>query len=226
MHRTLATLGAALLGGISLSAAAEVSGRVGLGSDYVWRGISQTGNQAALTGELEYAHDSGVYAGVWAGNVDFGPGDPSLEVDIYAGYARELASGLNYDVGVVHYEYPGANDLETQEYSLGLGYSNANLAWHYTDDYFGSDASAWYLELGADFSLPLAATLSLHIGRSDGEHFDLPGNTAYTDYRAGISREFAGVTVELAYTDTDLSDSECGDNICSARAVVTVSKSF
>lgn len=226
MHRITPTLLAALLGGWSLSAAAEVSGLVSLGSDYIWRGISQTGNQAALIGELDYNHDSGIYAGIWASNVDFGPGDPMLEVDLYAGYAHELTNGLRFDLGVVHYEYPGANEYETQEYHLGLGYADMSMAWHYTDDYFGSDASAWYLELGAEFAMPYEATLSLHVGRSDGDHFDLPEMTAYTDYRAALSRDFAGVTVELAYTDTDLSDSECGGNICDARAVVTVSKSF
>lgn len=226
MHRTLSITIAILLGGYSAAASAEVSGLVGMGSDYVWRGISQTGNQAALTGQLDYAHEQGIYIGIWGSNVDFGPGDPSLEIDLYAGYARELANGISYDIGVVHYEYPGANEYETQEYHIGLGYSNVSMTWHYTDDYFGSDAGAWYLELGAEFPMPFDTMLAVSIGRSDGDHFDLAGNTAYTDYRVGISRELAGLTLEMAYTDTSLSESECGDNICDARAVATVSKSF
>lgn len=226
MHRILPTATAILLGGFAMSASAEVSGLAGIGSDYVWRGISQTGNQAALTGQLDYAHEHGFYVGIWGSNVDFGPGDPSLEIDVYAGHARELANGLSYDVGIVHYEYPGANEFETQEYHIGLGYSNIDMTWHYTDNYFGSDAGAWYLELGAEFSIPFDTLLTLNIGRSDGDHFDLPDNTAYTDYRVGISRELGGLTLDLAYTDTSLSESECGDNICDARVVIAVSKAF
>lgn len=215
-----------LLSGLSTSALSEVSGFVALGSDYVWRGISQTDNQMALISELDYSHGSGLYAGVWGSNVDFGPGDPSLELDFYAGYAGELANGLSYDAGVVHYEYPGANDIETEEYYLGVGYAGTRMVWSYTDDYFGSDASAWYLELGAEFAILNDMTLALHLGRSDGDHFDLAGNAAYTDYRIGISKDIAGVTLDLAYTDTNLSVSECGGNTCDGRVLFTVSKAF
>lgn len=226
MNRVSLPILALLLGGAGTAATAEVSGLVAVGSDYVWRGISQTDNQIALIGELDYEHASGVYAGVWASNVDFGPGDPSLELDLYAGYARELDNGIYYDVGVVHYEYPGAGDIETEEYYLGVGYGGVNLVLNYTDDYFGSDASAWYLKLDAEFAVPGEMTLVLHAGRSDGDHFDLAGNTAYTDYRVGVSRDIVGLTLELAYTDTDLSESECGGNTCDGRAVFTVSKAF
>lgn len=216
----------ALLAGVSTTASGEVTGLVALGSDYVWRGISQTDNQLALAGEIDYSHASGAYAGVWGGNVDFGPGDPSLELDLYAGYAGEFASGLSFDAGILRYEFPGASDLETQEVHLGLGYKDVAVTWHYTNDYFGSDASAWYLELDASFDLVQELTLSLHAGRSDGDHFDLADYSAYTDYRVGISRALAGMTLELAYSDTDLSAAECGSNTCDGRVVFTATKTF
>ena len=56
-------------------AAADITGNVGLTTDYVFRGISQTDEKPAIQGGLDYAHSSGAYAGVWASNVDFNDGD-------------------------------------------------------------------------------------------------------------------------------------------------------
>ena len=44
---------------ISGAAAAELSANIGVTSNYVWRGVSQTGNDAAVSGGIDYAHDSG-----------------------------------------------------------------------------------------------------------------------------------------------------------------------
>ena len=55
------------------------SWNLGVTSDYVFRGITQTDFDPALQGGLDYAFgDSGWYVGAWASNVDFadpdGPG--------------------------------------------------------------------------------------------------------------------------------------------------------
>lgn len=217
---------AALYGGLPLSAACEVNGELSLANDYVWRGISQTDNHPALSGELDYRHASGLYIGAWASNVDFGPGAPATEIDVYAGFAGETADGLSYDVGVLHYGYPGAGELDTEEFHLSGGYAGTTLAAHYTDDYFGSGAGAWYLEAGADIALPRDVTLNLHIGRSGGRHFDAPDVSAYTDYRIGVDTTMGGVGVGLAYTDTSLTQAECGNDTCDGRVVLTLSQSF
>ena len=43
-------------------------------SDYVFRGITQTDSHPAIQGGFDYAHASGLYAGLWASNVDFNDG--------------------------------------------------------------------------------------------------------------------------------------------------------
>ena len=69
---------------LSGSALAEVTGNIGATSNYLWRGTTQTSNEAAIQGGLDYAHDSGFYAGTWASNVDFGD-ETSYELDFYGG---------------------------------------------------------------------------------------------------------------------------------------------
>ena len=86
------------------------SANVGLYSDYIFRGYTQTQNNPALQGGMDVEHSSGFYAGTWASNVEWTTqgtmNENSLEVDVYGGYALELA-GVGVDVGVLQYLYPG-----------------------------------------------------------------------------------------------------------------------
>ena len=50
----------------------STSASVAMSSDYVWRGYSQTDSEPAISGSFDYGHASGLYAGTWASNVDFG----------------------------------------------------------------------------------------------------------------------------------------------------------
>ena len=66
----------------------------------MFRGISQTDNQIAIQGGFDYEHESGLYVGTWASNVDssfFQNGtDPQTELDGYVGYSGELGV-IGYD---------------------------------------------------------------------------------------------------------------------------------
>jgi len=85
---------------------------VGVVSDYLFRGVSQTHGKPALQAGLDYSHSSGLYAGIWASTItwvkDF-TGGGTTEVDLYGGYKNTFAGGdWNYDFGLIHYHYPGA----------------------------------------------------------------------------------------------------------------------
>ena len=93
-----------------------LTANVGLFSNYIFRGISQTGGKPALQGGFDYAHASGFYAGTWASNVswleDFGVySRSSLEWDFYGGYKSSFGdSDFFYDVGTLYYYYPGSKN--------------------------------------------------------------------------------------------------------------------
>lgn len=88
---------------VSLSALADeapasphtFTGNVGLVSDFVYRGISQTHTQPAVQGGFDYAHASGLYAGIWGSSISWVSdglgGSYPLELDIYGGYKGSLA---------------------------------------------------------------------------------------------------------------------------------------
>ncbi|MBT8474805.1 MAG: TorF family putative porin, partial [Alphaproteobacteria bacterium] len=105
---------------ISGSAAAEFSANIGATSNYVWRGVTQTDDQAAISGGLDYAHDNGFYAGTWASNVDFDD-DTNAEVDFYAGFGNEV-NDFGYDVGLLYYYYPGGDNIDFADIYASLSY--------------------------------------------------------------------------------------------------------
>ena len=96
----------------SASAVEGLSANVGLTSNYLWRGVSQTDDGAAISGGIDYAADSGFYVGTWASNVDFGD-DASYELDFYAGFSGELPDGFGYDVGYIYYAYPDSAESDS-----------------------------------------------------------------------------------------------------------------
>ena len=69
---------------LSTTVSANWSTTITAASDYTFNGVTQTDNDPAIQASLDYAFDSGVYAGAWASNVDFG-GDTNLEWDFYVG---------------------------------------------------------------------------------------------------------------------------------------------
>jgi uncharacterized protein (TIGR02001 family) len=85
-------------------------------NNYVWRGVTQTEDGAAVQGGVDYK--KGIfYAGAWGSNVSFaGDSDTSTEVDLYMGIAPS-AGDWNFDFGYIHYMYP--NECDACDYNFG-----------------------------------------------------------------------------------------------------------
>lgn len=239
----------AALASVAVTASAEdISANVGLASDYMFRGVSQTDNQMALQGGFDWAHESGFYVGTWASNVDSnffgGASDPQLEVDLYGGYRGEMGA-FSYDLGVLAYFYPGADnaaadDFETYEFYVGGGYAvndalSLNAKLYYADElnFVGVSENGTYLNLSAAYKMMDNLSLSAGVGFSSGDAFDTLGTNngtgadSYMDYSVGVSTSFAGADFSLTYVDSD-DDAEdlFGDNVTDGRAVLKMSKSF
>jgi uncharacterized protein (TIGR02001 family) len=129
-----------------------VSYNIGLFSQYIFRGYTQTHGDPALQGGVDVEHSSGFYAGIWGSNVSWLDDSAaydnggSLEIDLYAGYASEIGdTGISYDVGVLQYLYPGEvstgiANANTTEVHLGLGYGWFDTAVHVVTS---DDAWTW-----------------------------------------------------------------------------------
>lgn len=210
----------------------STSASVALSTDYVWRGYSQTDNEPAISGSLDYGHSSGFYLGTWASNVDFAVEEDQahIEIDVYGGYAGEFGdSGIGYDVGVLRYMFPGTEGVNWNEVYGSLSYSYFSLGVSHSGDVYGSSETGTYYNLGFDYGLPAGINLSAGVGYYDYDEdvFGASNPDSANDYRVGLSKDFAGFGFDLSYTDTD-SDGEdlYSDDLADGRFIFTISKSM
>ena len=121
--RTLLT--AAVLGVMLpvTGAFAETSATISASNMYLYRGANLSASSPQIAGSLDYAHNSGLYTGIW-GSSEGLSGSP--EYDIYVGYSVELG-GISLDANVTDYNYPEQDGEEKlgdySELILSAGYS-------------------------------------------------------------------------------------------------------
>ena len=83
----------------SINSYAEVTANMAASSNYYWRGVTQSADQAAISGGVDYANEAGFYAGGWASNIDFGPTtSASYELDLYAGFSQSIESSITRSI--------------------------------------------------------------------------------------------------------------------------------
>jgi uncharacterized protein (TIGR02001 family) len=205
-----------------------VTYNIGLFSQYVWRGMTQTDEEAALQGGIDYAHSSGFYAGAWASNVNWTTDDRapymksnSLELDLYGGYANTFGdSGIGYNVGVLQYLYPGSDldgapDTNATEVYGGLSYKwlNTKLSYVVSDEAWGFDDAEGTIYWEANADVPIGETgltVNLHYGvfKFDGEFLGVDNDEYdYDDWKIGLTKAWSnGVKVGGYYTDNNADD--------------------
>lgn len=214
----LATIGLMSASGL---AQAEVSSTWAATSDYDFRGFTQTEEDPALQGSIDFATDNGWYIGAWASNVDFGPGDPNLEVDLYTGFSGGAEDGLGWDVGLIYYSFPSESDFNYPEIYGGLSYGIVSGKLWYSNDFNNTDESAIYLEGGVDVPLPNNFSVNAHAGYSDGDGVEAAfGLSNYLDYSAGVGYTAGNFDLELKYVDTDIDDADMD------RVIFTITTTF
>ena len=258
MKRTCLVFGAMVLAmGISqvnaepLIAAESVPGEFStsmlLGTDYVFRGVSQNSSGTpTIQGSIDYSLDTpvagvGIYAGVWGSNVEFDPDPGSIEIDWYGGLTGEV-NDIGWDAGFVYFSYPGspsASNLDYWEGNANIGYDfypySLSAGINVSPDFTGETGDAVYWTLGVDVPLydfldPMMEpgnglhgyTKSLALGLHFG-HQTVDESEDYSDIKLGLSADIVGFGAEVAWHDTFNHADGATSN---SRAVFTISRSF
>ena len=198
---------------------AEISSTVTAISDYDFRGITQTALDPAVQASLDWSAESGLYAGLWGSNVDFGTDQANVEADFFLGYGGAFTDTFAYDVGATYYSYYGEDSdvpsVNYWEFHGGLTYAeHYSTTFWYSPDYGNSDKTAWYLEANVDYPLPwweLGTTV--HVGYSAGDYWsdaDDEFDDEYFDWAVGLTRSFGHFDFALKYVDgSNLDDYDC-----------------
>lgn len=223
-----------------------------IASDYRASGISQTSGDPAAQLAITLSHLSGLYAGVWTSNVDFGHGDDARqEIEYYAGYYWQMTDDISLDTWYTQYEFAGASqynqsDVQTtlDAYGVLLGakyasnvkgpdYEDENGNWH--DGEQNEDLTSAFI--GYRTVLPAEIGFEAryeYVDYKDDVFFNSDYSSSRSDYRdweVKLTRDLFDITWGLSYIDTDLSKAECMsfmgyDDVCSATLVASASKTF
>lgn len=197
--------------GAPVMASAEISGSVGATSQYLWRGLQLT-TAPTINGSLDYAHDSGLYTGIWTSSES-----GATEYDLYVGFGGE-AGGLSYDISYIDYNYTAggtasgefdgttiidlpveASSRDFQEVHVGVGFAGLSAGAYIGVGEFGHPGSGqetkdannddryFYLSYGFD---KISATFG---------YFDFDGSP---DELSGGTPDYTHLDVSYALTDS------------------------
>lgn len=229
------------------------SANVSLVSNYLYRGLSQTGGKPAIQGGFDYEHSSGFYVGVWGSNTSFfsdlyketagalGASSSSLELDTYLGFKNSLPNDVFYDVGFLRYNYPGtyappAIKADTNEVYGSIGYKWVSVKYSYSlGDTFGNPNTRGtnYAEINANYPFEQAGvTLGAHYGKQSyrgAGAIDANGNSlSYSDYKLSVTKELGDFELALAYSGTNATPAYTvlGKKLGKGAAIVSLSRSF
>jgi uncharacterized protein (TIGR02001 family) len=186
--------------------AENFSANVGFTTNYLFRGETQTNDNPAIQGGIDWSYES-VYLGLWGSNVDFQSGD-SVEIDYYGGLTGKIDS-FTYDLGIFYYTYPGANDdgfeFDYIEFIPSLNYTfdspfKPSIYVHlgYSPDYFGEEGAGINIEGGISFAID-----KFGIDAAIGNQW-IDGDTSGTNiewlyYNIGVTSSAIGFDLDLRF---------------------------
>ncbi|MFK8053471.1 MAG: TorF family putative porin [Woeseiaceae bacterium] len=209
-------IGLGILAGLAIGAgngySDELTANATASNNYIWRGLTQTENLAAVSGGIDYSKDSGFYVGTWVSNVSYAPSDVfSYEHDVYFGFSG-ARNDLSYDFGYLYYNYDKEAEFDFGEiyasisldaFSLGINVLANTEADEGPEQDFGF-GQAFYISLDYVAEVRDELELGLHVGYHDGDFNEafngVPGS--YVDYGVSLTKD----GFSLAITNTDLDD--------------------
>jgi uncharacterized protein (TIGR02001 family) len=171
-------------------------------SNYTFRGISQTENQAAVFGAGRVSYDN-FYAGAGVENVNF-HNSTTAEYDLSAGWTPVIDK-FRLDIGVIRYGYidqPAHTYIDTVEFMAAVlrdfGRATLGAAVYYSGNYFGTHRDDVYVEGRGAYRITQKLKISGAFGKqSDGllDHITWNAGATYA-----ITKHLA---LDLRYADTD-----------------------
>lgn len=201
------------------------SGNIGLFTQYIFRGLTQTNGKPAVQGGFDYSYNFGpanAYVGTWMSNIswltDSGQySSSSLENDWYGGVRGNFgATDFNYDVGFLEYYYPGTvapggarGDTQEIYGLLGWKWLTAKLSYSVGSSIFAVKDSqgTYYLDLSVNYPVgETGVTLLAHYGDqhysgTDPRTAALGSNDtlfSYSDWKVGVNYDASKLVALLS----------------------------
>ena len=182
-------------------ASAQVSGSVAFVSDYLFRGVSLSDGRPVMQFNLTYDDASGWYGGAFASGARF-VSDPGTHVQLigYAGHARRLGGGLNFDAGASYATFTGLAGYDYAEVHAAFATNDAMVQLSYSPNYFDRSVPTAYLELNASLPRGRLLTPFIHLGvlRTLSERSGY-GQRTHVDGRIGVGCDIGRAALQLSW---------------------------
>ncbi|AMT87884.1 MULTISPECIES: TorF family putative porin [Pseudomonas] len=172
------------------------------------QGLVKPAAVGSFHGGLDLSHDSGVYFGQYAPSMGISPGK-NLEIDSYVGFKQPFDQVLGYEVGMIHYSYPRVDTLDSQELFGGLTLLGSRFGIALSNDP-DKQNNTLFADLSGNqpFGIGVSMKYTTHQLNTpvavDGGYV-----SSFTDWSVKLSRPFMGVDLDLIYSNSSLSGSDC-----------------
>ncbi|MBD3671345.1 MAG: hypothetical protein HUJ29_11265 [Gammaproteobacteria bacterium] len=180
-----------MVAGLALAASAPMTAMAGegstsvlLGSDWVLRGVPQTGGPV-LQAAYDYDFGNGAAVGIWGSNISSG-----VEVDVYATYSGE-SGDFGYTIGYFTYNV----DFVDQELAALASYGDFSFGFWNSMQLGGT-----YTEVGYDMDVS-GVGVGLHYGIGTVADYAVSASYPFGDYEGSLaytSHETAGTNFVLS----------------------------
>lgn len=195
------------------------SGSLGVTSDYRDRGVSLSGEEIALQGQITATHVSGVYGDLSVSQVDeYGAGPDGNGADVELSWTAGWAGtrwGLDWNVGVTANQYPESTDASYWEIPVQVGRTDGSWNWtvgvNYTPPQSNlgdqDDAYVW----GSLTYAPQHWPVSLNAGAGYEDGYFAPGGVG--NWSVGVALPLGPLTAELQWTESEAEDATLGASL-------------
>ena len=146
------------------NACAQASGSVSIVSDYIYRGVGYSKGDPVAQFNLSFDTRSGFYAGTFASLLKMDGAPRGVYAIGYAGYARRMASGRSWEVGVSNHTFSTMSALNYREVYAGLGGDGLSGRVSYSPAYLGTSMGTVYAELNGGVALTDDVGLFARVG--------------------------------------------------------------
>lgn len=212
-----------------LAVASELSGIATLASQYIYRGQAVSDGDPAIQLGLDYEHDSGLFAGIWASTIDLKSNfsERDAELDYYVGYHYAPDAPVALTATLVRYTYPGQTATVDYNYNEALVTVTLNgrhsAEFGYTTNLYGLGRIGRHWELRSEWPVAGAWVISAGLGRNDLADF---ATSPYAHWDLGASARFSRLTVDIRWHDNEPHTSGIGGRSAGSQIVVSLSAAF
>ncbi len=207
----------AFLTALALPAQAELTANIGVATEYLRDGISQTRGQYGAQGGITYIHDSGFYTGAWAAELKHRRNSSHSEWDFVGGLSRHLTDTIGIDLGATRYTFHGDYESKGESYTEYFSRLSYDSSWvlglRRSRAYLDSDFAKRSVELSytlhsGTFDFEFYTAQHRYLETDDDFNFGNESRDSYWHFRIGANRTYNQYDYRLTLERTNLSGDE------------------